>query len=151
MDTTSTSFLSRHLWMLMTVLGMACGSIHAEDNLTPATGSADRTAICDAVRVLYRNGVYLEGQPNTERVVFVIHTLKVKSGWAFFSATPTLILSSGKQKHLETTHTVMLRQLKGKWAVFKDHGHHGDVIPKDELIPAGVDGFPLEILPDWQE
>jgi len=151
MENTSSSFLSRRLWVLVAVLGLGWVSVHADDKLTPAPGSATRNAICDAVRVLYADDRYLEGEPSAKRMVFVIHDLKVKNGWAFFSATPTLVLSSGQEKHLETTHTVMLRLVKGRWTIFKDHGHHGDVIPKNELIPSGVNDFPLAILPNWQE
>lgn len=53
----------------------------AADFVTPERGSAERSAILDAVRV----PVEKELGP---RVVFVVRTLRMGEGWAFLSAEP---------------------------------------------------------------
>ena len=57
------------------------GVASAADFITPQRGSAERSAILDAVRVPVEKDL-------GPRVVFVIRTLRMGEGWAFLSAEP---------------------------------------------------------------
>jgi hypothetical protein len=110
---------------------------------TPPPGSITRKAICDAMRKLYAGNKYAD-QPlkaGTVRVLFEIDHLKVKNGWAAFSATPVQVLKSGQQVPMDTVHTAVLKLANNRWIVVLDHGWHGDVPETKDLIPKGGQRF----------
>lgn len=63
------------------IAALWAGVVSAADFITPPRGSAERSAILDAVRVPVEKDL-------GPRVVFVIRTLRMGEGWAFLSAEP---------------------------------------------------------------
>ncbi len=63
------------------IAALWAGVVSAADFITPQRGSAERSAILDAVRVPVEKDL-------GPRVVFVIRTLRMGEGWAFLSAEP---------------------------------------------------------------
>lgn len=72
--------------------------------LTPAKGSAERTAILDALRGVVKKMSDLD-------VIFVVTHLKVKNNWAWVVAEPQ---SRNGTQHYETM-TGLLQKKNGRW------------------------------------
>ena len=71
---------------------------------TPATGSEDRKAIMDALRVVIRKMSGLE-------VIFVVRHLKINKGWAWVEADPE---SADGKNHYEPM-VGLLHKKSGRW------------------------------------
>lgn len=71
---------------------------------TPAKGSAERTAILDALRVVVKKMSDLD-------VIFVVSHLKLKNNWAWVVAEPQ---SRDGTQHYETM-TGLLQKKNGRW------------------------------------
>lgn len=75
---------------------------------TPATGTAERNAILSALRLdFYRSPA--DAARNAENLLFVVHHLRVKGGWALVHATPTI---NGKPV------------AEPRWALIRKSGNH---------------------------
>lgn len=114
-----------HLFSLICFLGfLACGSLGAQP-YTPKKGSAERTAILDAVRFPLQAAI-------NENVIFVVDHMKVEGTWAFLIATPKT--KSGGQidyrgtkfaadaQEADELTVALLRKTGGKW-VSVTHGY----------------------------
>jgi len=115
---------------------------------TPARGSAERTAIADAMRA-HVQGRFQEKMP---KFLFVIEHLKVKGEFAAFGGYP--VTPAGK--HIDEywgdmVYNCLLLKKNGKWQVVLDLTR-GDV-PSDEEVKqlkASVPpGFPPEVVSDF--
>jgi len=115
---------------------------------TPARGSAERTAIADAMRA-HVQGRFKEKMPG---FLFVIEHLKVKGDAAAFEGHP--VTPAGKHINEpwgDMTYNCLLLKKNGKWQVVLDLTR-GDV-PSDEEVKqlkASVPpGFPPEVVSDF--
>lgn len=91
-----------------------------DETFTPQPGSAERVAICDALRV------YVEKQhamrPLKNKIVFKIDTIKVNGHYAFFDGVP--IYADGTAALYgslpDMAYVFLLRKVSGRWTVLAD-------------------------------
>jgi hypothetical protein len=100
--------------------GRLYGANADDGTFTPRPGSAERVAICDALRV------YVEKQhamrPLKKKIVFKIDTIKVNGNYAFFDGVP--IYADGTAALYDSlpdmAYVFLLRKVSGRWTVLAD-------------------------------
>jgi hypothetical protein len=127
------------------------GSSADDGTFTPRPGSAERAAICDALRV------YVEKQhamaPLKKKIVFKIDNIKVNGNYAFFEGVP--IYADGTAALYESlpdmAYVFLLSKASGRWTVLADFC--GTDVPEEawwmkirRKLPADL---PKSILPDF--
>ena len=110
---------SRHILSPVFILLLSVFAA-AQGAYTPEKGSAERTAILDALRVPVEKAF-------KQKIVFVTDNFKVQGTWAFVGGQP--MLPSGKEPDLKNTRFAahedaydnnffgLLRKTRGKWKV----------------------------------
>jgi len=113
------------------------GSAAAQTPVTPAAGSPDRKAIMDALRPSFEKQI---GKP----VIFVVKTLRVASGWAYWMGEPfrapgkpvdwkkTKFKEDFEQGVMDSLSLALLKKSGKKWKVVE--------------LAIGPTDFPVE---DW--
>ena len=135
---------------LLTVLLLATVSIFPAfgDALTPAVGSPERKAICDAVCEHVLTKVAMKKLPM--KVVFMTVHLRVDGAWAWFDGNPIQengdFLPDGYLPDID--YIMVLQRTKAGWKVVEDQSR-GDVPSQDEVrhIMKKFPGLPLTIMP----
>jgi len=100
--------------------GRLYGANTDDGTFTPQPGSAERVAICDALRV------YVEKQhalrPLKRKIVFKIDTIKVNGHYAFFDGVP--IYADGTAALYDSlpdmAYVFLLRKVSERWTVLAD-------------------------------
>ena len=118
MGTTMRANQSRkHLVSLVLVFGLCAFASVGAKPYTPKAGSAERTAILDAVRGP------LEATLN-QKVIFVVHHMKVEGPWAFLKATQKTEASKPidykgtvfeEDTEFDELTVALLKKREGKW------------------------------------
>lgn len=122
------------LAMVMLAVGAMAGQAWAGDKAyTPAKGSAERTAVMDAIR---RDVAALGGM----KVVFMVEHLKVAGSWAYTSVMPQS--PDGKSKY--EGFSALLQKVGGKWQVVHVpvFDPDGPELSNQEFIAAIMKRFP---------
>jgi hypothetical protein len=138
----------RHFLPLL-LLATLCATALAEVT-TPAAGTPDRKAICDAVREHLLTKV-LEKKPPF-KIVFKVGTMRVDAGWAWFEGFP--IQENGKEipdGYLAPVDYIMVvRRTNAGWKVVEDQSR-GDVPAREEVqqMMQRHPEMPLSIMPKF--
>ena len=113
----------------------------ADATYTPATGTAERNAILSALRQdFYRSPA--EAARNPEKILFVVHHLRIKGRWVLVNATPTI---NGKP-HAEP-----------RWALIQKTGNRYQnrdyhraisphLTPENEHLALGMNSFTVRLI-----
>jgi hypothetical protein len=118
------------------------------DAVTPAVGSPERRAICDAVRAHVLAKMAMKQPPM--RVVFRIGHLRVDGAWAWFEAIPIqengTFLPDGYLPDID--YIMVLQRGKSGWQVVENQSR-GDVPSRGEMrqMMQRLPGMPLTIMP----
>jgi hypothetical protein len=111
---TANSWCLANIWCLAAFFVTTLLTTALPDGVhTPPSGSAERKAILDALRVPVQRRV---GQ----KVIFVVNHLRVQNGWAFFAGSARN--SKGKtlgDKYLWGETSALLRKSSGRWRVLQ--------------------------------
>lgn len=118
---------------------------------TPAPGSAERKAICDALRVYVTHKVAV--RPLPEPIVFKVDFLRVDGDTAWFEGIPMLKSGGFATDYLpDMAYTMVLRKAGGEWRVIHDLSR-SDVPDDAELISLRkkLADVPISVMPDsWR-
>lgn len=88
----------------------------ADELHTPPKGSAERQALMDALREVYKTSRNSNGRPNRGDIIFVVNYLKVHNGWAWTYAEPQ---SSDPNDSFGENSGFLLHLEEGRWKVMK--------------------------------
>ena len=129
----------------------ACCSIAMAAPFTPKPGSAERTAICDALRV-YVVKNHSQSKP-AKKIVFKISYLKVDGDFAFFQGAP--IYEDGTDAVydclIDMDYSFLLQNESGTWRVLADFCSSD--VPEDawwrKVRKTLPDDVPRDIFPEF--
>lgn len=129
----------------------ACCSIATAAPFTPKPGSAERTAICDALRT-YVVEHHSQSKP-AKKIVFKISYLKVDGNFAFFQGMP--IYEDGTEavydSLIDMDYSFLLQKESGTWRVLADFC--GSDVPEDawwrKVRKTLPDDVPRDIFPSF--
>ena len=138
---------TRHLLTILLLTALWICTAGAEP-FTPAPGSPERKAICDAVREHVVTKVAQRRLPM--KVVFQVGTLRVEGAWAWFEGFP--VQANGNpypDGYLPPIdYNMVLQRSKSGWRVVEDQSR-GDVPSQEEVreMMARHPNLPLILMP----
>jgi len=116
---------------------------------TPAVGSPERVAICDALRAYLSKKVAT--RPLPQPVVFQIDHLRIDGSYAWFEGFPKFKNGGEVSEYLpDIDYNFVLQQSGKQWQVKEDLSRSD--VPSDEevvLLRKALTGVPTSIMPDF--
>jgi len=143
---------TRHLLTVLLLAAIWTRSAFGEP-FTPAVGSPERKAICDAVREHVLTKMAEKKPPM--KVLFQVGTLRVEGPWAWFEGFP--VQANGNRLPdgylLDIDYIMVLKRSKLGWKVVENQSR-GDVPSQDEVrqMVKRHPALPLHLMPKlWRD
>ena len=142
--------------LFLLVLLAVAGPLYAADTpRTPALGSAERVAICDAARYFVMKG-YVSPAKLPQPMVFKVGKMEVLGNYCYFEALPLFKDGSpmGTDYIMDIEFALCLKSNHGKWQVIYDLSSTD--VPDDKQLrkmwSAFPKDFPFALVPEfWRE